>query len=205
MVFAEAGLPLARLLAFSMREGFTGLEFCTGIPGTVGGAVRMNAGTSTGEIGDIIDSVSLLAPDGRLETKRGDAMGFGYRTSSIPDGELIMNIRVILRRDDKDKVKARVKDLMEARKRRQPAGLPNAGSMFKNPLEESAGRLIETAGLKGTAIGGAQVSDKHANFIVNRGNATAADVLALMDLVKEKVLEVHKVRLEPEIRIIGED
>jgi UDP-N-acetylmuramate dehydrogenase len=205
VVYVEAGVPLAKLVAFGMEEGFTGLEFGAGIPGTVGGAVCMNAGTAAGEIGDIIDSVTLLTPDGELVTKTGEEMDFGYRTSSIEEGYLVVDTRIILRRDDKNKIKARVKEIVDARKHRQPAGLPNAGSMFKNPQEESAGKLIEAAGLKGKIVGGAQISDKHANFIVNKGKATAADVLALMEMVKDKVLEVHRVRLEPEIKIIGED
>jgi UDP-N-acetylmuramate dehydrogenase len=205
IVYVEAGLSLAKLLAFCMEQGFTGLEFGAGIPGTVGGAVCMNAGTAAGEMGDIIESVTLLTSDGELVTRSSEEMGFGYRTSSVPEGHLVIAIRIILRHDDKARIKARVKELMDGRKQRQPAGLPNAGSMFKNPQEESAGKLIEAAGLKGKIVGGAQISDKHANFIVNRGNATARDVLALMERVKEKVLEVHQVRLEPEIKIIGED
>jgi UDP-N-acetylmuramate dehydrogenase len=132
-------------------------------------------------------------------------MEFGYRTASIPEGHLVLEVRVVLRHDDKEKIKARIKVLLNTRKQRQPWGLPNAGSVFKNPQEESAGMLIESAGLKGRKIGGAQVSEKHANVIVNTGKAKAADVLELMEIVKEKVLEVSGVRLEPEIKIIGED
>ncbi len=205
VVYAEAGVPLPKLLSFSVEEGLTGLEFAAGIPGTVGGAVCMNAGTATGELGDVVDSVTLLSADGQLITKGREEMGFGYRTSTIPEGHLVLAVRIALRRDDRNKIKAQVKELLAMRKQRQPSGLPNAGSMFKNPQEESAGKLIETAGLKGKKVGGAQVSDRHANFIVNTGHATASDVLALMELVKEKVLEVHGVRLEPEIKVIGED
>ncbi|MDA8421782.1 MAG: UDP-N-acetylmuramate dehydrogenase [Nitrospiraceae bacterium] len=205
VVSAEAGAPLSRLLSFAVEEGLTGLEFAAGIPGTVGGAVCMNAGTVAGEFGDVIDAVTLLSPGGELVIRGREEMAFGYRTCTIPDGHLVLDARIILRRDDKKKVQARVKELIDARKQRQPAGLPNAGSIFKNPHEESAGKLIETAGLKGKTVGNAKVSDKHANFIVNQGNAKASDVLALMELVKAKVLEVHGVRLEPEIKIIGED
>ncbi len=205
VVLAEAGSSLAKLLSFCAEAGLTGLEFAAGIPGTVGGAVCMNAGTAAGEIGDVVESVTLLSPDGELIARGREEMGFGYRTSLIPDGCMVLDVRLILRRDDKDKIRARVKELMDARKERQPGGLPNAGSIFKNPQEESAGRLIEGAGLKGKTVGGAQVSEKHANFIVNRGNATAADVLSLMEIIKQTVLDVHGVRLEPEIKIIGED
>jgi len=205
VTLAEAGAYLPKVLAFAVEEGLTGLEFAAGIPGTVGGAISMNAGTTTGEMGDVVDSVTLLSPDGHQVTRSRDEMDFGYRASSIPEGHLVLDARIVLRRGDKVKIKERVKELLDLRKRRQPWGLPNAGSVFKNPQEESAGKLIESAGLKGKAVGGAQISDKHANFIVNRGDAKAADVLALMELMKEKVLEVHKVRLEPEIKIIGDD
>jgi UDP-N-acetylmuramate dehydrogenase len=205
VVSAEAGALLPRVLAFAAEEGLTGLEFAAGIPGTIGGAVCMNAGTARGEIGDIIESVGLISPDGALLTKGRDDMRFGYRTSSIPVGHLVLEVRMIARRDDREKIKGQVKELLDVRKQRQPWGLPNAGSMFKNPHEESAGRLIEAAGLKGRTVGDAQVSEKHANFIVNRGRAKAADVLKLMEIVQQAVLDVHDVRLEPEIKIIGED
>ncbi len=205
VVLAEAGVSLPKLLAFTAEEGLTGLEFAAGIPGTVGGAVCMNAGTAAGEIGDVIDTVTLISMEGRLVTKGRDEMGFGYRTSSIPEGHLVLDMRVALRRGEKDKIQARIHDLMDARKKNQPWGLPNAGSMFRNPHEESAGKLIEAAKLKGRRVGDAQVSDKHANFIVNLGKAKASDVLSLMDIVKQTVLDVHGVRLEPEIKIVGED
>jgi len=205
VVLAEAGVSLPKLLAYTAEEGLTGLEFAAGIPGTVGGAVCMNAGTATGEIGDVIDTVTLISIEGRLITKGREEMGFGYRTSSIPEGHFVLEMRVALRRGEKDKIQARIHDLMDARKKNQPSGLPNAGSMFKNPQEESAGKLIEAAKLKGRRVGDAQVSDKHANFIVNLGKAKASDVLSLMDIVKQTVLDVHGVRLEPEIKIVGED
>jgi UDP-N-acetylmuramate dehydrogenase len=165
----------------------------------------MNAGTALGEIGDIVESVLLLSPDGELVTRGRDEMGFGYRRADVPTGHTVVDVRVVLRRDDKERIKAKVAELMAARKEHQPWGVPNAGSIFKNPHEESAGRLIDRAKLKGRRVGGAQVSEKHANFIVNTGKATAADVLALMEIVQKTVLEVHGVRLEPEIRIVGEE
>ena len=140
-----------------------------------------------------------------MVTRGREEMGFGYRMSTIPEGHVVLDVRIILRRGDRDKIQTHVKEILSERKQRQPAGQPNAGSIFKNPQEESAGKLIEAAGLKGKTVGNAQVSDKHANFIVNKGHAKASDVLALMEIVKEKVLQVHGVRLEPEIKIIGED
>jgi UDP-N-acetylmuramate dehydrogenase len=205
LVHAEAGAALGQLLIISVERGLTGLEFATGIPGTVGGAICMNAGTSQGEISDVVDTVTLLAPSGELVLRHRDEMGFGYRTANVPPGHIVLDAKVILRHGDAGKIKAQVKKLMEQRKARQPWGLPNAGSVFKNPMGESAGKLIEEAGLKGRTAGGAKVSDKHANFIVNTGNAKAVDVLSLMDAIREKVLEMHRIRLEPEIKIIGED
>ena len=205
VITAEAGALLAKLLSFSVERGLTGLEFSTGIPGTVGGAVCMNAGTAQGEMGDIIDTVTLVSPDCELIVRHRDEMGFAYRTANIPADHVVLEATVVLRYGDVDQIKARVKQIMGGRKDRQPWGMPSAGSVFKNPLDESAGKLIESAGLKGLTVGGAQVSEKHANFIVNKGNATAADVLKLMELIREKVLETRRIRLEPEIKIIGED
>jgi len=202
---ADAGAALARLLSFSVGRGLTGVEFSTGIPGTVGGALCMNAGTALGELSDIVDTVTLLAPSGDLVHRRRDEMGFGYRTANVLPGHIVLDAMVILRYGDVEKIRALVKKLMDQRKARQPWGLPSAGSVFKNPLDEAAGTLIEAAGCKGLTAGGAQVSDKHANFIVNTGNAKAADVLALMETVRERVLEMHRIRLEPEITIIGEE
>ena len=205
VVSAEAGAVLAKVISFAANEALTGLEFATGIPGTIGGAVCMNAGTAEGEMGDVIETVTLLTPGGALATRSKEEMGFGYRTASVPAGHVVLSALLQLRHDEKKKIEAKVKALMDKRKERQPWGLPNAGSMFKNPLDESAGKLIESAGLKGKTVGGAQVSEKHANFIVNTGKATAADVLALMEIVKQTVLDVHGARLEPEIKIVGEN
>lgn len=205
VIRAEAGAALGTLLSFTVEQSLTGFEFATGIPGTVGGAVCMNAGTALGEMGDVVDSVTLATPEGEFIVRTRDEMGFGYRTANVPAGHAVIETKVVLRKGEKEKIAAKVRELMEVRKERQPWGLPNAGSVFKNPLDESAGRLIEEAGLKGAVMGGAQVSEKHANFIVNTGNARASDVLQLMELVKAKVLESRKVRLEPEIKIIGED
>jgi UDP-N-acetylmuramate dehydrogenase len=205
VVYAEAGAFLAKALNFAAEHGLTDLEFATGIPGTIGGAVCMNAGTALGEMGDVVESITLISPDGELITRGAAELQFGYRTAAVPAGHVVREARLVLRHDDKVKIKARIKELLETRKLKQPWGLPNAGSVFKNPRAESAGRLIESAGLKGRRVGGAQVSEQHANFIVNTGKAKAADVLALMEIVKNTVLEVHGVRLEPEIKIIGED
>jgi UDP-N-acetylmuramate dehydrogenase len=205
VVSVEAGALLPKLLGFAMEQGLTGLEFAAGIPGTVGGAICMNAGTAAGEIGDVVDSVTLISPDGTLVTRGREEIGFGYRTSNIPAGHVVLDAKIILRHGDRERIKARVMEIQDTRKQRQPWGFPSAGSVFKNPQEEAAGKLIEAAKLKGKKVGDAQVSDKHANFIVNLGKAKAKDVVALMEIVKQTVLDVHGVRLEPEIKIIGED
>jgi UDP-N-acetylmuramate dehydrogenase len=205
VVHAEAGAPLAKVLRHAVEQELAGLEFAVGIPGTVGGAVCMNAGTAQGEMGDIIDTVTLLSPPGGLLTRHRDEMGFGYRRAKVPPGHVVLDAKIILRHVPREKITAGMKQLMTMRRERQPWGLPNAGSVFRNPLDEAAGRLIETAGLKGKTVGRAQISEKHANFIMNLGGARAADVLKLMDIVQERVLAVHKVRLEPEIKIIGDD
>jgi UDP-N-acetylmuramate dehydrogenase len=205
VVYAEAGAALAKVISFTANASLTGLEFATGIPGTMGGAVCMNAGTAEGEMGDVVETVTLLTPDGELVTRSKEEMDFGYRTANVPAGHVVLSALLHLRHDEKKQIEAKVKALMDRRKDRQPWGQPNAGSIFKNPLDESAGSLIESAGLKGKTVGHAQVSEKHANFIVNTGKAKAADVLALMELVKQTVLDVHGARLEPEIKIIGED
>jgi len=205
VVYIEAGALLAKLLSFAAEQGLTGLEFAAGIPGTVGGAICMNAGTAAGEIGDVVDSVTLISPNGIFVTRGREEIGFGYRTSNIPAGHVVYDTKIILRRGDRERIKARVMEMQETRKQRQPWGFPSAGSVFKNPQEQAAGKLIEEANLKGKKVGDAQISDKHANFIVNLGNAKAKDVVALMEIVKQTVLDVHGVRLEPEIKIIGED
>jgi len=205
VVHAEAGAALAKVISFTANASLTGLEFATGIPGTMGGAVCMNAGTAEGEMGDVVETVTVLTPGGELVTRSKEEMDFGYRTANVPAGHVVLSALLQLRHDEKKQIEAKVKALMDRRKDRQPWGQPNAGSIFKNPLDESAGSLIESAGLKGRTVGHAQISEKHANFIVNTGKATAADVLALMELVKQTVLDVHGARLEPEIKIVGED
>ncbi len=205
VISAEAGAPLARLHVFSVEQGLTGLEYATGIPGSVGGAGCMNAGTSLGETGDVVETVSLITPEGEIITRGREAMGFGYRTANIPEGHIVADARFVLRRGVREEIRERVKQLQEQRRDRQPWGLPNAGSIFKNPHEVSAGKLIEEAKLKGRRVGDAEISEKHANFIVNLGRATAKDVIELMEIVKKGVLDAHGVRLEPEIKIVGED
>lgn len=206
LLIAGAGCPISELVKLAVHEALTGMEFCAGIPGSVGGAVRMNAGAFGGEIGDIVESVTLLDGDGpaTLRTAGRDALPFSYRNLDLPAETIIIGAAIRLRRGERETIAGRVREIIELRKERHPLEFRNAGSVFKNPEGCPAGRLIEEAGLKGTRIGDAQISEKHANFIVNLGHATAADLLGLVALIQERVLEKRGHALETEIQIIGE-
>ena len=200
----EAGLPVAELVRVAARDGFTGMEFCAGIPGSVGGAVMMNAGAYGSEIRDVIEEATLM--DGRGEVlRRGKGeLDFAYRKLDLPEGMIVIGAAFALRREDPVKVRERVAEILAKRGKKHPLEYPNAGSVFKNPAGRPAGRIIEEAGLKGTRIGGAMISEKHGNFIVNTGDARASDILALIDLVQKKVREQTGICLETEVRVIGE-
>lgn len=203
-IVAEAGVTMARLAAFARDCGLTGLEFAHGIPGTVGGGVYMNAGAYGGEIGQVAVRTEELLPDGILVERVGEAQGFSYRSSAFQNsGGVIVRTVFALQAGNPEKIRARMQELMEKRRASQPLELPSAGSTFKRPQGGYAAALIEQAGLKGITVGGAAVSEKHAGFIVNRGSATAADVLALVKLVQERVLESSGIQLEPEVRLWG--
>ena len=203
-VYAQSGLSLAQLCNFALRNSLSGLEFAFGIPGTVGGAVFMNAGAYGGEMKDVLISSEYVAPDGSIGTLTGDEMKLSYRHSAYEDnGFVITGASVRLHRADGAEIKAKMYDFLSRRKEKQPLEFPSAGSTFKRPEGYFAGALIEQCGLKGVSVGGAQVSQKHAGFVINRENATAADVLSLVRLVQEKVKKETGVTLEPEIRLIG--
>lgn len=212
-VEAGAGADLEGLVAFATEHGLAGLAFAAGIPGTVGGAVAMNAGAFGCEMKDVVTSVDLVGQDGTCARKatssggRADAGGlrFTYRNLDLLVASIIVATRLKLLPSDREAVVEEVARNRAKRRRRQPLDLPSAGSTFKNPPEAPAGLLIEQAGLKGTRIGGAVISERHANFICNEGGATAADVLALIEMARAKVLESSGVHLEPEVRIIGEE
>lgn len=198
-----AGAPLAEAVALAAREALTGLEFGAGIPGSVGGAVRMNAGAFGREMKDVVESVRLLDENGCFrETARQD-LSFAYRNLDLPPGSVITGARFLLEDGDGAAVRSRIAEIMALRRQKHPLEHRSAGSVFKNPRGIPAGRLIEEAGLKGTRIGDAQVSEKHGNFIVNLGKARAGDVLALIELVRERVREKTGVTLETEVRIVG--
>lgn len=198
---AEAGITLAKLAVFARERGLSGLEFAHGIPGSLGGAVMMNAGAYGGEMKDVVYDVRYLDAHGDVcETRDG---GFAYRKSRFSDGkEVILGATVQLRQDDPDAIHARMMELWEKRSASQPLDKPSAGSTFKRPQTGYAAAMIQEAGLKGLRVGGAQVSEKHAGFIINTGSATFADVTALMAQVTDAVYRQFGVTLEPEVRII---
>ena len=199
---AGAGLALSVLAQRAREYSLTGLEFAHGIPGSLGGAVVMNAGAYDGEMKDGVVSVRYLDGEGTL--RETEDMGFAYRRSRFSDGQSVVLSAVLqLREGDGEAVAARMRELGERRRSKQPLDRPSAGSTFKRPARGYAAALIEGAGLKGLSVGGAQVSEKHAGFVINTGNASCADVLALMELVRARVLEKYGVELEPEVRIVG--
>ncbi|MBQ7713647.1 MAG: UDP-N-acetylmuramate dehydrogenase [Oscillospiraceae bacterium] len=200
---ADAGASLARLAAEAWRAGLTGLEFAHGIPGSVGGGVVMNAGAYDGSLADVLTEATALFPDG-VRTLGADELRLSYRHSVFTDEPeaVVLRASVRLRAGEPDAIKARMDDLMARRKASQPLEYPSAGSAFKRPAGQFAGRLIEDAGLKGARVGGAEVSPKHAGFIVNVGGATCADVLALIERIQTAVYDAFGVRLEPEIKIV---
>ncbi len=205
-ILAGAGVSLQALSAEAKNAGLTGLEFASGIPGSLGGAIFMNAGAYGGEMKDVISEVSFVDEDGTVKTISGAECGFGYRKSIFKDSKkIIISAKLTLKKGNSEEILAVMRDLNSRRKEKQPLEYPSAGSTFKRPEGHFAGTLIEQAGLKGTAIGGAQVSEKHAGFIINTGNATAEDVCSLIKHVQAVVFEKFGIQLEPEVRITGEE
>ena len=200
-----SGMMLSRLGNKLADKGLAGFEFATGIPGSVGGAVRMNAGAYGGEIKDIIVSADVLDRSGRLISLSRDELELGYRTSCIAAMDYIVVSAVFrLQKGDTDTIKALIKELAVKRRAKQPLEYPSAGSTFKRPQGFFAAKLIEDAGLKGVSVGGAMVSEKHSGFVVNTGNATAKDVCMLTDMVKDKVKQQSGVDLELEVIKLGD-
>ena len=207
-IYAEAGVSLARLAAFACEQGLTGLEFASGIPGTVGGGLRMNAGAYGGEMKDVVDSVVYYyLPWQELFEIKNENCRFGYRSSIFQQSAGMAILSAVFRPQPGDKaaISARMRELNEKRREKQPLELPSAGSAFKRPEGHFAAALIDQAGLKGYTVGGAQVSEKHAGFVVNRGGATSKDVYELMMHVRNTVYEQFQVELTPEIIILPPD
>lgn len=198
-----AGVPLSRLCMFALENGLTGLEFAYGIPGSAGGAAYMNAGAYGGEMKDVIVSCRHITPEGAIGELTGDALAFGYRDSAYKhNGCMITAVTLQLKHGDRRVIKAKMEDLIGRRRAKQPVEYPSAGSVFKRPPDHFAGTLIEQCGLKGRRVGGAQVSEKHAGFIINTGGATCEDVKALIRLVQDTVREQTGISLEPEVMMI---
>ena len=202
-ISAPAGLKLSELCNFALKHGYTGLEFAYGIPGTVGGAVYMNAGAYGGEMKDVLESVSYLTADGRWVDSEASELDLSYRHSAFEEnGACILGAEFRLAKGDPDAIKARMNELMQKRIDKQPLDKPSAGSTFKRPAGAFAAALIDQCGLRGYRHGGAAVSDKHCGFVVNMGGATCADVLALCDEVRAIVKEKTGYDLEKEIRVV---
>lgn len=203
-ITAQSGALLSSLANAAADAGLSGLEFAAGIPGTVGGGVRMNAGAYGGELGDLVVSVTCLDRDGNLVSYDRGEMRFAYRDSRIRD-EIVLYVTVMLRKSNSDAVHVAMRELNARRRDKQPLTMPCCGSTFKRPPGRFAGELIESSGLKGCRIGGAAVSEKHANFLVNDRGATAVEYLALIERVRQTVKQETGIDLEPEVKIIGED
>jgi len=203
-VYVEAGVPCAHVARFCVGLGLTGAEFLAGIPGTMGGALKMNAGAFGGETWNIVDSVEMINTSGTV-TKRG-VQGFevAYRSVKGLDGEWFLSVELKLAQDGSKLSQQKIKDLLEKRNLTQPTNKPTCGSVFKNPTGDYAARLIEACGLKGYSIGGACVSEKHANFIENTGDASAADIEALIAHIQLQVQQQHNVSLKTEVCRVGE-
>lgn len=202
-ILAGAGLLIHKLVDFCTEKGLAGAEFLAGIPGTLGGGVAMNAGSEGQEIKGVIREVAVLTRGGVVERRDRLSLSFRYRGLDLNIGEIILNARLNLRFDKPASIRKRVISKVKRRKERFPLDMPSAGSIFKNPEGDYAGRLIDDVGLKGRSIGGAMISPKHANFIVNTGKASTSDIVALMDLAIVKVREIFNIQLIPEIKIVG--
>lgn len=202
-IVCDAGMNMSKVCNFALDNELTGLEFAFGIPGSAGGAAYMNAGAYGGEMKDVLVECRHIDSDGNLGSLKGDELGLAYRTSAYEHNDFIITTLVMkLKKGDKAEIKARMQELLQRRKDKQPLEFPSAGSTFKRPEGHFAGGLIEECGLKGCSVGGAQVSEKHAGFIINKGGATAQDVLDLIKYVQDRVFEEKGIHLEPEVRLI---
>ncbi len=205
LVFGS-GVSLAIASRIAAEHGLTGLEFAVGIPGSIGGAVYMNAGAYDGEMSNVVTSVRVMDYDGKVQEITAEKLDFGYRHTALQgSGDIVLQVICDLADGDKNEIKSKMEDFNNRRRTKQPLEYPSAGSMFKRPPGYFAGTLIDQTGLKGYTVGGAQVSPKHAGFVVNVGGATASDVLQLIADVQEKVQAAHGVHLEPEVLILGEE
>lgn len=203
VLYAEGGVGMPTLIGYAIRRSLAGLEWSAGIPGTVAGCVVMNAGTRLGEMKDSVKAVRMVDPRGRLRDIPAADIPFSYRRAHLPGG-IVAGVWLQLKPGEHDRIEKTVKDYLQYRKNTQPLTLPSAGCVFRNPPQDSAGRLVDAAGLKGVRVGDAQVSEKHANFMVNVGHARAADVLALIKKVRAAVKKRSGVKLELELKVVGQ-
>jgi UDP-N-acetylmuramate dehydrogenase len=203
VLYAEGGVGMPTLIGYAIRRSLAGLEWAAGIPGTVAGCVVMNAGTRLGEMKEAVKAVQIVTPNGELVECPAADIEFTYRKAKLPRG-IVVGVRLQLKPGVRSEIESIVKNYLRYRRDTQPLTLPSAGCVFKNPSNDSAGRVVEAAGLKGARVGDAQVSEKHANFIVNRGRATAGDVLALIRKVRTDVARKTGVKLELELKLVGE-
>lgn len=205
MIHADCGVPLGALSVAAAAAGLSGLEFAYGIPGTLGGAVYMNAGAYGGEIADVLESSSCLCSDGQFCELSAEGHVFGYRSSVYQSsGATVLSATLALKKGDPEEIQVKMKDFMSRRREKQPLEYPSAGSTFKRYPGYYTGKLIEDAGLKGYSVGGAMVSEKHAGFVINTGKATSADILSLIEHIKETIYQKNGIMLECEVRIIPE-
>lgn len=205
VIWAEAGAMMSDMAKVALNNALTGFEFASGIPGTIGGGIMMNAGAYGGEIKDVLKSAEVLLPDGEIRVMTCEELGLGYRYSRLPElSAVVLSVEITLTPGNPEDIKALMDDLNGRRRDKQPLEYASAGSTFKRPTGYFAGALIEGAGLKGYAVGDAEVSTKHAGFVINKGNATAADILAVIRHEQEAVYEKYGVMLEPEDKMIGE-
>jgi UDP-N-acetylmuramate dehydrogenase len=202
-LFVEAGCPLGNLIDSAMKSGLSGIEPLAGIPGSVGGAIFMNAGSFGADIKDVILSVAFMKMNGEIVILENESIDFSYRQTIIPEKTIILSANIILNRDTPDSISLRIREFLKKRRQSQPVGKPSAGCVFKNPEGDSAGRLIDEAGCKGMTTGGLEVSHVHANYFTSREGATSRDFLHLMEAVKKRVRDSTGITLEPEISIIG--
>lgn len=205
LIRAKAGASLAKIAGEALEEGLTGMEFAAGIPGTLGGAVVMNAGAYGGEMKDILKEVLVMDKQGEIFTLKKEELHLGYRTSIIKEkGYIVLAAVLELKPGDRKEIKEKMDELKQKRVEKQPLDMPSAGSTFKRPEGYFAGKLIMDAGLRGFSVGGAQISEKHCGFVVNTGKATANDVLTLIREVQNRVLDKFGVELETEVKFLGE-
>lgn len=203
-ITAGAGASLAQVCTKACEQSLTGLEFAYGIPGTVGGGLYMNAGAYGGELSQVVESALCMDSEGNTETLEVSQMQLGYRTSVFKqNGKIITSVTFKLKKGEKEKIKSEMEEIISRRKQKQPLEYASAGSTFKRPEGHFAGALIEKNNLKGVSVGGAQVSEKHAGFVINRGGATCEDVKCLMKKITDTVLEQDGVKLEPEVIFVG--